>query len=349
MRILHVVWGMTRGGLESMLMDICHQQAIDHRVHVLIVNAFYDADFLATLGRGATYECIERPPGSPNPWYLVKFVAAVRRFRPDIIHAHQLGLAKLVRFVDVPAIATLHDTRFEATRHLAAFAAIACISKAVEAAISHSYPGTRTLVVYNGIDLDPIRVRCPCKHSGFRSVQISRLMHEKKGQDLLLTAVQHVLAARPTCGITVDFIGQGPSMTYLAQSAQDLGIGKAVRFLGELSRQEVYSRLADYDLLVQPSRYEGFGLTIAEAMAAKVPVLVSDIEGPLEVIDNGRYGTAFKCGDAEDLAAQMIALIDGTHDSHVIERVQQASDYARQAFDIRRTAREYVELYRDLA
>ena len=55
----------------------------------------------------------------------------------------------------------------------------------------------------------------------------------------------------------------------------ELNLEKHVRFLGNQSREYVYSHLKDYDLFVQPSRFEGFGLTVAEAMAACVPVLVT--------------------------------------------------------------------------
>ena len=44
---------------------------------------------------------------------------------------------------------------------------------------------------------------------------------------------------------------------------------------------------------------------MAEALAAQVPVLVSDIEGPMEIIGHGEYGMSFRSGDSEDLAENM--------------------------------------------
>ena len=54
-------------------------------------------------------------------------------------------------------------------------------------------------------------------------------------------------------------------------------------FLVKQTQDYVAAHLTDYDLFVQPSRWEGFGLTVAEAMAAGVPVLVSEGQGPAEV------------------------------------------------------------------
>ena len=69
-----------------------------------------------------------------------------------------------------------------------------------------------------------------------------------------------------------------------------------------------------YDLLVQPSRYEGFGLTVVEGMAAGVPVLVSDIEGPMEVIDKGRHGFAFRSEDFHDCGDRMMEIMELSRD-----------------------------------
>ena len=75
---------------------------------------------------------------------------------------------------------------------------------------------------------------------------------------------------------------------------QNLHLENEVVFEGLKDQSWVYQNLCNYDLFIQPSRYEGFGLTVAEAIAAKVPVLVSNIEGPLEIIDGGRLGMSFE-------------------------------------------------------
>ena len=91
----------------------------------------------------------------------------------------------------------------------------------------------------------------------------------------------------------------------LIQLINELGVYNYITLIESQKREYVYQHLCDYDLFVQPSRFEGFGLTVAEAMAAQIPVLVSDIEGPLEIIENGNFGFSLKMGDVEDCARQI--------------------------------------------
>ena len=81
-----------------------------------------------------------------------------------------------------------------------------------------------------------------------RVVMVSRLEHDKKGQDLLIRA-----AAALQGTVTVDFIGIGSSMEYLKQFTAELHAETYVRFLGKQTQDYVAAHLTDYDLFVQPS------------------------------------------------------------------------------------------------
>lgn len=139
------------------------------------------------------------------------------------------------------------------------------------------------------------------------------------------------------------FIGDGESMQYLQQLTRQLGVDDHVHFLGKQSQDYIAHHLKDYDLFVQPSRREGFGLTVAEAMAAKVPVLVSSGQGPAEVTENDRFGWVFKNGDERDLADKVKYISE--HYADAVRKADDACHHMREHYDVSVTARRYMELY----
>ena len=146
-------------------------------------------------------------------------------------------------------------------------------------------------------------------------------------------------------GLSLDFIGHGPDTEMLKRLAKELDIQDHVTFLGARSRSFIYQHLHQYQLLVQASRQEGFGLTIAEAMCAGVPVLISDIKGPMEIIDNGKYGTAFESGNADSCAEKMADII--LHYPEYVQKTSSARDFVIQNFDISTTAHNYINAYQN--
>ena len=128
--------------------------------------------------------------------------------------------------------------------------------------------------------------------------------------------------------------------------ARELGVSRWCGFLGLRTRLKTYERLPGYDLLVQPSRYEGFGLTVVEGMAAGLPVLVSNIEGPMEIIDGGRHGFFFQSNDFKYCGDKMIEIMEMSRGPEITKRMCEAYDYAKGRFDIGVTVDKYVQEYR---
>jgi glycosyltransferase involved in cell wall biosynthesis len=204
-------------------------------------------------------------------------------------------------------------------------------------------------VIRNGINFAAVKVKAHYASSPFRIVQVSRLAHDIKGQDLLIRALRRLLDRLGEGRVSVDFIGGGESLGYLRQLCVDCGVDGWCRFLGAATRQSIYDSLHQYDLLVQPSRYEGFGLTVVEGIAAGLPVLVSDIEGPMEIIAGGELGWSFKSEDAADLACKVVEMIALAREPGFAERMRSRAELAHRRFDIKLTAQRYIDEYMRLA
>jgi glycosyltransferase involved in cell wall biosynthesis len=118
-----------------------------------------------------------------------------------------------------------------------------------------------------------------------------------------------------------------------------------ITFLGNKDTTYIETHLKNYNLLVQPSRIEGFGLTVTEAMAAKVPVLVSGQEGPMEIIANGQFGYYFKNENVEELADKIQEIMN----KEIIEiknLTEKAYQRVQECYNIKNTALKYLLEYR---
>lgn len=118
----------------------------------------------------------------------------------------------------------------------------------------------------------------------------------RKGVDLLLEGIRPLFDQHPDLRLTL--YGGGPQEPTLRQQASGL---ERVHFGGVLRDSEVQGRIAGAAALILPSRWDGWGLIVNEALAVGVPCLVSDQCGSAEVISPGIDGDVFPAGDAVKL------------------------------------------------
>lgn len=346
MRIVHVVPGMTIGGIETMLVNIANIQSHrGHEVYIFVINKLYDPELLQQISPQVRVIFFNRRVGSKNPLHPLKLSWRLRKVRPDIIHLHHWSIIPFV----LPSCylartcVTYHSVvREKFSPLLAQVKYIFAISKTVQSQIKEVL-GLESTVIYNGIRPGDFKQRSACEKSDdmVRFVQVGRLVDWHKGQDLLIEAAA-MLRDRGYKNFTISFIGEGESFDSYRALVDRLELGEVVTFLGSKPVSYVQGHLADYDVFVQPSRFEGFGLTVTEAMAAKVPVIVSRLDGPSEIVDNGRYGYSFIPGDVNDLADSMELFLTGRADG---SKVEEASGRVRECFDIERTVDRYLEEY----
>lgn len=361
-KIVHIYWGLSFGGIETMLVNIANAQAMeDADINVIIINDLYEPSLIKSFNGKVHIHYLHRKVNSYNIWFMIKLNYILYHIKPDIIHLHASELFKLIidHNLSRKACVTLHALPIGLIKRRNLFSyffplldlnnpgnvtfinqipKVFAISQSVKDALLKDY-GIKSVIVNNGIITDCFKRRCFNKEiNKFRIVQVSRLEHDKKGQDLLVLA-----AAKLGGKVEVDFIGDGDSMVYLKQLVLELNANEYIHFLGRQTQTYISNHLCDYDLFVQPSRWEGFGLTVAEAMAAQVPVLVSTGQGPAEVIRGEKYGWIFENGDADSLS-NMIDFIC-THYDVATEKAKDAALYVKELYDVSITAKKYLEYY----
>ncbi len=342
MKIVHLLWSLDIGGVENMLVDIINEQIKTDQVCLMIINDLVNEEIANTIDNRVNVIRIGRSPGSKNPWPIFKLNFLLAKFSPDILHCHLDDQSKLI-WQNWKMVRTIHNTH-SSSKGLQRYKKIFCISNAVKNyAASLGYPDG--IVIFNGIHAERIK-SSPRSSKGkdLKFVCVGRL-HTDKGQQLIIDAADELVNKMGRDGFVIDLIGDGPQREDLESKILGKGLNQHIRLLGMKSRDWLYSQLCEYDLLILPSLSEGFGLTLAEAVMAKVPVITSDLPGPMEIINNGKFGTSFQAGDAHALARKMNQFVEMGRDEQQIEKAYQ---FVKNNFDIRVTARRYLEEYQKL-
>ncbi len=345
--VTHVVWGMDIGGTENMLADIINRQVDSVHVNLIIIDKLTTNSIVERLDKRVKINKINRKQGKKSLLSLVKLNWVVFMHAQNIIHCHTPSLAKFIfihKIIKSKLYLTCHATNISFSNY-SKYDKIFTISKAVKQDLLDRYK-QHSVEVINGIDFDKFnRVKATTNSDVFSIIQVSRLEHVIKGQEVMLNALAYLVHKLDFKKVKYTLIGDGPSAKFLIDLAEKLYVSKYCDFQGSVDRSYIYKNLNNYDLLVQPSFYEGFGLTVVEGMAAKIPVLVSNIEGPLDIVKNGKYGYIFETGDYQSLANKIEEIKIASSKKKFIKWLDDNFDYAKNNFDINYTAKTYLSEY----
>lgn len=142
-------------------------------------------------------------------------------------------------------------------------------------------------------------------------------------------------------------VGDGEYRQHIQRFIRNRGMQQHVRMLGEVRDAELPSiyRAADVTVIPSTSRLEAFSIAAVESMASGVPILVSDIPGVREVIQNGVQGFVFRPMDAEDIAAKLKSLL--SNEEQRKEMSKRCTERAKE-FSSRAVAAKVMDVYEAL-
>ncbi|CCU81051.1 Glycosyl transferase, group 1 [Halanaerobium saccharolyticum subsp. saccharolyticum DSM 6643] len=170
-------------------------------------------------------------------------------------------------------------------------------------------------LIYNGIDLDKIdkglenavnlKQEFGIADDNIIIGNIGRLSYQK-GHEFLIEAVELLKQEREDFVVLI--IGDGEREEEIKKLVKEKKIEDHIVFTG--FRDDVYSLLPGLDFLVHTARWEGFGFVIAEAMAAGLPVVSTDVSNISEIVVEGETGYLAEAGNSEDIAAKMLKMIE---------------------------------------
>lgn len=141
-------------------------------------------------------------------------------------------------------------------------------------------------------------------------------------------------------------VGSGPDERELVERTHKAGLASFVRFTGSLSHAEIKPILANSDIFLMPTRFEGCPHALIEAMASGCVPVVSRLKGTLDqMVDEGVHGFLRPVGDDRGFAEGITRI---ARDPILWKRMSEASICrARKKFDIAQEAEAYAEVFRE--
>ncbi|MFB5086098.1 glycosyltransferase [Psychrobacillus sp. PGGUH221] len=357
LRILHIITTLGSGGAEKMLVDLViemKKQDVICDVAVLTKKTDFFSEKLLEHGVKVYW-------GPTKKVYSVQNILFIRSIlkanQYDIIHTHLFAtqlytpIAMKSLFSNTKLVTTEHNTHNKRRDNRLFFLLdrwmykkydkIIAISKATKDSLNSFLKETesKTVIIENGIDLQQYELATTIDRTSLVSsltekdkiILMVAAMREQKDHETLIRASKTLPE-----DYLVMFVGDGERMDEVKEYAKNYGSSR-IHFLGK--RTDVPSLMKAADIFVLSSRWEGFGLVAVEAMAAGLPVIVSDVPGLRDVVKDAG-GTLFEAGDEQDLSKKILTIADS---SSILE-----TNFCIDKYSILNTASEYLDVYNDL-
>lgn len=312
--------------------------------------------------RGLQTHCLN----ARGPWDLRTFgrlAALLHKLKPHIlhcclIHANVAG-ALIGKLMGTKRVFTsTHTAEKGKLWHLKAENLI-CRLHPVSVCISHSVkrhlvrhahiPPSRLSVIYYGIDCPKFAQALPANLSEFGCAKnrktlifVGRL-DPVKNIDLILRALSQLIN-RHKQNLQLLIVGDGPQRPQLENLTRQLNLTDRVCFTG--ARRDVERLLKAADLFLMPSKWEGFGLSAAEAMAAQLPVIASRTEGLIDVIDHHANGLLVTPNQLDELTQSIKSLLENPQKMKSLAHAAQIK--ARQNYSLNTMIENYTNFYLQL-
>lgn len=364
--VLHVLEAL-EGGTARHLVDVvshvpeCHHEVVVPRRRVGGVT-----DLTATqalVGAGARIHLVEmrRQPAHPaNAAALVALGVLVRRLRPDVIHGHSSVGGALARLAAIgTGVACAYTPNGLATggpalgverllgRRTQRVVAVSPSEAELICALGIA-PGDRVVTIANGIDLNPppdgpdLRARLGVASKAPLVGTVARLVPQK-APEVFVRAAAVVGRRVPEAHFVL--VGSGPLDRQVRDEMGRAGLGPRFHLVAEMAT--VAAVLGQLDAYVLCSRFEGAPYTPLEAMRAGTPVVVSDVVGSRDAVEDGVSGLVVPAGDVQATAAAVIRLLGDP--ALAVHLADAARARLAERFDVRAMGRGLAGLYAELS
>lgn len=283
------------------------------------------------------------------------------QLRPFVAHAHHAQAALVTAVLrllgQIRFVTTAHSNfRHYRVKHKLAFLSafimsdrVVCNSEGTRASLPRLISRGKMPVIYNGVDfskLDGVLGTNQAKHhvDGLLIGTVCRMVPAKDLPTLVRGFAKVVSRSKES--VRLRLVGDGPERARVQGLIEELNISEHVELTGAVSRLDVYKNLANMDIFVVSSKWEGFCNAMVEAAAAGKPIIASNID-PLPEVIGKTNAEFFPVGDSEALSNALLDLVDDE-----LKRKQLAAsacDFVRSRYSLVASAGRYARIYETLA
>lgn len=316
LKILHITDYSMTGGIEAYVKEIIELEKIEHEVDICILNLknnylkLEKTNFIDLT----KYNIFQK---------VLEIKKIIKNNKYDLIYVHSLKSKIFVSFLKIKNLNVNyieHGVYFGRRRYLQMIRRfifnkiiykypkkIICVQKIVEKSIINTFPelSSKTITIENGINLTKFKFSYNPKIKEKRKIiGVTARLVQEKGIDILIEALS-LLGRRD---IKLKIIGTGIFEKELLKLVKERKLEEIIEFLGE--RNDVNDILQEIDFYIQPSRIEGFGLALLEAIAMGIPVIISDIDAFKSLIKLDNYEYFFESGNAQELCRKINKMLN---------------------------------------
>lgn len=186
----------------------------------------------------------------------------------------------------------------------------------------------KVVVIPNGVDREKFHPLEHVERIPGSILYVGRI-DKRKGLDFLIGSIPLVLKRNPRAKLYVG--GAGRHLAACKQLAKTHGLESHVEFMGYIPEEDLNEWYNRVMCLVVPSRFEGFGLTVIEAMAAGTSVVASNVDGLRTLIRNGVNGYLVDYGNRDELGGRIATLLEDPETQRAFS--QKGQEMVRTCYD----------------
>lgn len=337
------------GGAEVFIVNLLkHIDYTKFEVMLIVLSKKYNSFLETELEILPVKVCYLNKNEGFNPLTMIKIAFIIKRFKPDVLHGNIGGVVYFLLFLLVSSVKCIHTVHTLAEKEFSRFKRgilkkfyrknkiiPVAISKKVKESIEQNYEIKNVILIENGIDLNEFQYE---RNYDLETITIGHVGRFEEVKNHLTIVAVYKMLKRIYPNISLKLIGDGSLFKKISQELTSVSNVEIIRLTPNIGEE-----LKDIDVFIFPSIYEGFPLSIIEAMASGAVIVASKVGGIPDLVENERNGYLIDdCFDSEGFFKILDMLINN---KGIIKKISQTNIEKSKRYDITIMANKYQDLY----